>query len=186
MVSRRWVPVLDGARFGWWLRLAGVAVLAALLLAAGGDRTSAAEGVTPAAACCADRAGSVSNVARPLTRARLDPASQKSVRASAPAKQDEPEPADSVVTGVLDRGRALLGRYDTEQVLLAVVVGALVQIVGLVVFRAIGTFLGLVTRVLAWGLGAAVALALLNGDAGRLTEVDEAVRWLGRLSDLVT
>ena len=182
MAFRLRVLVLGGSWFGPCARLAAAAILAMLLWQGGEVRAGAAEVVQSDAEPQAfvQRNNTDNAVLRP---ARFDSASQKVGIASAPTARDEP--TDSLAVRMLDWGRAILDRYGAERVLLVVVVGALVQVLCLLVLRVVGKFLGLAARVLAWGLGVAVALSLLDGGAGLPGSASESLRWLGRLVDLV-
>jgi hypothetical protein len=78
-----------------------------------------------------------------------------------------------------------IGRYEVEQLVLAVVVGALVQVVCLVIFRVVGAVLGLAVRALAFVLGVLVALYLLDYEAHTSMAGDGVSSWLDRLIDLL-
>jgi hypothetical protein len=182
MAFRLRVPVPGGARSGARVRLAAAAVVATVVLLAGGSGAAAVGGgQTGIAPLAVLQDGTADGAVLRLTR--FDPASRREAVAGAHGKQDER--ADSYVVRGLEWGRALFGRYGAERVLLAVVVGALVQVLCLLVLRLVGSVVRLVARVLAGALGVVVALSLLDGAGWRPAWADEALRWLGRLVDLV-
>ncbi len=182
MDSRLPVPVFGGTRFGPWARLAAAVVLAALSLLGVASGADAAEiGRTAAVPIAFLRTGSTGEAE--LRQPRFDPAAKQDDNADERVQQSDQE--DTFADRALVRGRALLDHYGSETILRAVVAGALVQILCLVLVRLVGTILRLATRVLAWSSGVAVALYLLDGPASLPVSPDEAIVWLGRLADLV-
>jgi hypothetical protein len=182
MASRLPVPVLDGARFGLWARLAAGVVLAALFLLGAGNADAAARPTPTAAVPGAYLRGGRADDAAPRP-APLNPAPEEGDVPDGRARRGDRE--DAIVDRALDRGRALLDRYGSEKLLLAVVVGALVQVVCLVFVRLVGTILRLATRGLAWSFGVAAALYLLGGQAALPVSAAEAADRVRRLADLV-
>jgi hypothetical protein len=171
MVSRLSVPIPACPRFCPWARLVAGAVLAVLVLLGAGNAAAAVQPTRTAADTDAHRPPG------------LDLSTKKAERPDEDTRRGESESA--LADRVLDRGRALLDRYGSERLLLAVVVGALVQVLCLFLVRLIGTFLRLATRGLAWSCGVAVALCLLGGSASLPVSAAEAADRFGRLADLI-
>lgn len=182
MTSRLPVPIPGGVRFGPCVRLAAAVVLAALsLLGAGSGAGAVPVGRTDGVRVAFHRTGSADVGA--LRQARFDPATKKEDLPDGRTRRGEQE--DSFADRAADRGRALLDRYGSETILRAVVIGALVQVLCLVLVRMVGTVLRFAARGLAWSTGVAVALYLLDGPASLPASAVEAVGWLGRLADQV-
>jgi hypothetical protein len=174
--------VFNAARFGPRARLVAGIVLAALCLLAAVGSVDAAK---------SERAGNIpiayedsdeEDDAAPRLR-RLEPATKEGSRPDGLARRSEPE--DGFADRALDQGRAFLDRYGSDTLVRAVVVGALVQVLCLVFFRMVGSFLRLAARGFAMSVGVAVALYLLGGSASLPVSGGEATEWLGRLADLV-
>ena len=181
MAFRRLVPGPGGSRFAAAPRLGAAALLALFILLAGSSGAGAVGGSR-------SDTGLLGNLQQVdadrdvLRLTRLIQVPRKEVVAD-PAR-DRDEPATSVVERGLAWGRATLDRYGAERILLAVVVGALVQVACLLVLRLVGSVVRLATRVLAGGIGVVVALSLLDGSGWRPSWTDEALVWFDRLVDL--
>jgi hypothetical protein len=183
MSSRLLVPILGGARYGAWARLAAGAVLAVLCLLGAGSGVGAAGVGRPAALPVAFDWSDDADDDLSFRQSRLDPGAIKANTPKERVRKGAPE--DAFSDRALARGRALLDRYGSETIVRAAVLGALVQVLCLVVFRLVGTFLRLATRGLAWSSGVVVALYLLDRPASLPVSGAEAIGWLSRLADLV-
>jgi hypothetical protein len=181
MVSPFSVSISDVARVGRWARLVAAVVLAALcLLSAHGAGAAAGLG-RPAVVPLAHQHDRSDDASPHYTR--LDPVTKPGDRPAGGARPGGQE--DTFTTRALGRGRAFLDRYGSDALVRAVLAGALVQLLCLVLFRLIGTVLRLAARGFAMAIGVAIALAVLGGPASLPMSGDEAAKWFGRLAALV-
>ena len=86
---------------------------------------------------------------------------------------------------VLEHAVAIVSRYNGKELIFALAVGFAIQITALLAFRLIGITIRVFIRFLAWVLGVATALYLLDHNVRIPVDWDQIVGWLGFALDIV-